>query len=412
MSSAMIIMSTTVAHNRYYQYATHFCSKDELKDSIFVQTHISFRENITDENGKPYEDYSSEEYQEKYNQIYQKLLNEPVQQKSREFSAVKGVYSYADEWSSPIYNSISTTIKLASEETYKLFDYSLSSGVWFQDCEQTSEYPNAVLCGDMYKDIQVGENIEIIVDTQTLKLHVIGKVKAPYYVLYFNQAANDAECINFNTSSSMENCIFLLDNDFTRNTIEQYNMHWDNMNTFFVSFKDDATQEEKDEYLNYLSQYGSNDWPAYLDTNTIVNNTVQDTQDKLLSSLPLSLFYIGIATFTLICISVITIKKKLAEHYTYYLCGCSRAKSFVLLVAGLFSVGIVSAIITFLYLLFMNYLLISGQNPYSEMLIDEYSYLYVFLYMIFTLLITLTVAFFSFRKHTPIELYKNKEDKP
>lgn len=406
MSSAMVLLANTIIQNNYYQYTTSFFCKDELKDTIFVQAAYVFELSLTDEDGNLYEDHYSEEYQTKYQEIKEQLSNEPIPQKTQEFSAVDNVYySY---YTLGEYYTDDISVEIAPNDTYQVFDLMLSDGTWFQNCEQESEYPNAVLCGNIYKDVKIGEDIEITINGQNLKVHTIGKVQAPYYTIDVRLFSDSASNMTFNTSAYTKNRVFLLNNDFTQSVISKLNIHLFTDGSFFVSFKDSATQEEKDDYFDYISQYGGQAFPAYLDTNTIVENTIQDNQNRLLSSLPLSLFYMVIATFMMICIATIVAKKKLMEHYTYYLCGCSRKRSFLLLLSGLAAVGILSALIAFLYLIFSNYMVSLGIQSHLNILVDGSTYLYIFLYMLLIVLISLIIAFFSIRKYTPIELYRSK----
>ncbi|MGN0537566.1 MAG: hypothetical protein ACI4M3_06275 [Acutalibacteraceae bacterium] len=424
MISAMIMLSETIGQVRYYLYEISFYAKDELKDSIFVQACHTFRYTILDETGHPYEDYDSEEYREKYDALEEQIENEDFPQKSKTFSAVEDVYCYAE--TSGEYNKNYTTIQLASEKTYEIFDYQLSSGTWFKDCKQTSPYPNAVVCGNVFRDVPIGSDIEIINHhnnrKNSIKVHVIGKINPPYFTLDFSNRTvqNSIEGYGFRETARKTTCIFLLNNQFTQNYISDNqftsdNLHnlsylTDSFSSFFVKFKETATEEEIDEYLNYISQYSGDSKydSAYADTNTVVEATRRYTKEIIINSLPLSLFYAVISTFTVVCVSSIIVRKKLLEHYTYYLCGCSRKKSFSLLASGLLYIGFIAFIITSLYLFFKK-LIIIFLISYPETIIDQYSYLYIFLYVAVCLLLSLIIPFCTFRKYTPIELYRNKD---
>lgn len=422
MTSAMIMLSETIGQVRYYLYEMSFYAKDELKDSIFVQACHTFRNTIVDETGHYYEDQDSEEYREKYDALKEKIANEHLPQKSKTFSAVEDVYCYAE--TSGKYEENYTTIQLASEKTYEIFDYQLSSGTWFKDCEQTSPYPNAVLCGNIFRDVPIGSDIEILGQyNNSIKVHVIGKISPPYLTLNFNHLTvqNSVEGYGFRETARKTTCIFLLNNQFTQNYISDNqftsdNLHnlfylTDSFSSFFVKFKETATEEEINEYLDYISQYcDKNDTydTAYTDTNIAVEATQRRTETIILYTLPLSLFYAVISTFTVVCVSSIIVRKKLLEHYTYYLCGCSRKKSFALLAFGLFYIGFIAFTITSLYLFFKK-LIIMFLISSPETIIDQYSYLYIFLYAAVCLLLSLIIPFCTFRKYTPIELYRNKD---
>lgn len=412
MTSAMIMLSESIGQFHYYQYEKSFFLKDELKDSVFVQVGNTYTDIIVDENGNPY-DWDSDEFDEKNSILREQIKNEHLPQKSKTFSAVEDVYGYTESLYPALYEKESAYIQFASEKTYEIFDYQLSAGSWFKDCKQTSEYPNAVLCGNLFKNVPIGSDIEIGYKESRFKIHVIGKTSPPHLTFHFGDRTmyDSEDSTGFSETSHKTTCIFLLNNQFTQNYLSNYiseqTLYEPTMdfNSFFVKFKETASKEEIDTYLDYLSQYGSN---AYINTNTLVESTEKYVKGVMIDSVPLSLFYAIISTFTTICVSTIIVRKKLSEHYSYYICGCSRKKSFALLVAGLSYIEFVSFILTSAYLILKNVIIIYvTSNPH--MIIDYYSYLYAFLYATVCLLLSLIMPFWTFRKHTPIELYRNKD---
>ncbi len=412
MASAMIMLSESIGQIRYYQYEKSFFLKDELKDSIFVQVGYTYTDMIADENGNPY-DWNSEEFNEKYNILREQIKNEHLPQKSKTFSAVEDVYYYTESRFAALYEKESAYIQFASEKTYEVFDYQLSAGSWFKDCEQTSRYPNAVLCGILFKNVPIGSDIEIDYEGSKFKIHVIGKISSPYLTFNFSYAtmSNSENTNGFSETACKTTSIFLLDNQFTQSYLSEYvpeqcMYEWKrDFNSFFVKFKEKASKEEIDMYLDYLSQYSNN---AYVGTNALVECTQEYVKGVMIDNVPLSLFYAIISTFTIVCVSSVIVRKKLSEHYSYYICGCSRKKSFALLAAGLSYIEFVSFILTSAYLILKS-VVILYVVPNPHIIIDPYSYLYAFLYAAVCLLLSLIMPFWTFKKHTPIELYRNKD---
>lgn len=413
MVSAIIIISTTIAQYRYNKYTTGFFEKNELKNSICVQTNIADRLGGTEASDKLKDGEIDSFIQESSS----KLFEEDVFQKLYKFLAVKNVYGsfliHAE------YNKTITSVNFAPKETYDVFNYRLSSGCWFDECEQSSEYPNAVLCGNIYENVQVGNNVDIqLADvnnkTYTVTLHVIGKVQAPYYTFDFTSKSSDAEYFAAqNKSADISQSIFLLDDDVTKKAFGEISKNVNDINieypNFFISFKEDASQQKINEFKDYLSKSGEAS-AAYFDTDEMVKYMRQIDIESLKDSLPLSLFYFVIATFTLICVSAVIVKRTLSEHYIFYLCGCSRIKSFMIMLCGILSVSFLSAITASVYLFLTNNFIASGNNLYATVFIDEYSYLYIWIYAVAAALISLIIPFFTFRKNTPIELYRKREN--
>ncbi|MDD6489449.1 MAG: hypothetical protein PUG48_06530 [Clostridia bacterium] len=408
MVSAIIIISTTIGQYRYNQYTTSFFEKEELKNSLCVQTNITNQLGFETDDS----DISNNGIDSLIQQSGKKTFGEDVFKKLYEFAAVKDVYSSFSIYAN--YNKTDTYLTLASKETYDVFDYRLSSGCWFSKCEQSSEYPNAVLCGNIYENVKVGSDIDIqLFDNNTITVHVIGKVQAPYYTFSFKSNSSDAEGFAGSTKKAITSTrIFLVNDDVTKRALSKFSQKIEDVYTeyssLFVTLKKDASQQEIKEFKDYLSNSGKSP-SAYFDTNELVEYMHKIDADSLKASLPLSLFYIIIATFTLMCVSVIIVKRKLSEHYTFYLCGCSRIKSFMIMLCGILSVSCLSAIIASIYLFLTNCLVASGNNPYASIFIDGYSYLYIWIYAITASLMSLIIPFFTFRKNTPIELYRKRE---
>ncbi len=144
------------------------------------------------------------------------------------------------------YNNKFATVQLSSKETYQVFDLVLSEGGWLYNCKQTSQYPNAVLCGYAYRDVKIGDDIEITINDQKFKVHTVVKVQSPYFAIFLGDSSSRPDGIHLCQSTHMNERVFLPDDDFTRNAIQAPILTGEN---FFVSFKDNATQEEKKKYF-------------------------------------------------------------------------------------------------------------------------------------------------------------------
>ena len=123
----------------------------------------------------------------------------------------------------------------------------------------------------------------------------------------------------------------------------------------------------------------------------------------------LPLFLLFIATMSLISMSVLMIYKKLETHSIYYLCGCSRRRSFLQMFAGICGIALTSGIINIAIILLYPFLYTRGILNLGNVIIDEVSIVYILLYLLVACLLSALLPYLAFRKSSPIDFYRRKE---
>ena len=291
-----------------------------------------------------------------------------------------------------------------SNDTYKLlFQRPLSSGKNFEDTEQTSKYPNAVVCGPRFDDVSVGDDIPITAEylpvseissvsyyqasenleeqlvSKEYKVHVIGKISYPYKTL--SQLPPHETQLNNVLLNTCDNAIIMLDNDFTLNYFSDISVK-SYPGDSIVSYKKGATAKDMEEFRAYCDKITSahisevykkfdikmrGGLPRmYVNGKDVVarpyNNSVSESYDYAINNLnsetktrllPVALV-IGVIGIIASCFAaVLMIRKKRKDICIYYFCGCTKSKVYLLYLsitaASVLAVGILSSVFMYVY---------------------------------------------------------------
>ena len=321
----------------------------------------------------------------------------------KKLSAVDNVYyyygvpaNYARNW-----ENRQSSVFAMSNDTYKLlFQRPLSSGKNFEDTEQTSKYPNAVVCGPSYDDVSVGDDIPITAEyipvskfssvsyyqvssstriSKEYKVHVIGKISYPYKTL--SQLPPHETQLNNVLLNTCDNAIIMLDNDFTLNYFSDISVK-SYPGDSIVSYKKGATAKDMEEFRAYCDKITSahisevykkfdikmrGGLPRmYVNGKDVVarpyNNSVSESYDYAINNLnsetktrllPVALV-IGVIGIIASCFAaVLMIRKKRKDICIYYFCGCTKSKVYLLYLsitaASVLAVGILSSVFMYVY---------------------------------------------------------------
>lgn len=139
---------------------------------------------------------------------------------------------------------------------------------------------------------------------------------------------------------------------------------------------------------------------------TASDEKIKDDRNK---QLIMPLFFLFVSTMALISVSTLMVRKKLGEHSIYYLCGCSRVKSFCYLLGGIGLISIVACLINILVIAFHPVLEAIGVLHISNAILDSTSILILFIYLVVVVLISAILPFLVFFRESPIELYRRRE---
>ena len=400
ITSACVILCTSIAHlNYYYSSLSYFQKIGSKADDV----------NIHD----PYcQAVSKIDEPEKYlefikNDIYGQIRKQP---------AVDKIYDIVDVPFVEYNNNDNIDATFANIDTYDVFNLPLADGCWFSSTEQTSEYPNAVVCGSAFVNVKVGSDIEILYSSypsekKPYKIHVIGKVAPPYHTITLG-------CTSYNDAMMVRNEIFFLNNELS------YNIFGDAMMgsqicppSAIVKYKDSATEEDiekcREFYNSFFDEFNLEyQYKLYTPCEILINDGLSEINYYIKTTVTKDLVFIGVASFMFIIMTVIMVKNKLREYYIYYFCGCSKKKTFLISIAAILSIAVVAGIICSAYMMISSYMVANGTAMYaaSEYIFSGNCYVIMWAYLLLNVLISCIIPFVILvrKKMTLITLYHQK----
>ena len=306
------------------------------------------------------------------------------------------------------YHGVGTSIGVYDAFMIKAFPYKLSHGSWFDSGQNNNNgLPQVVVGGALYSNVKPGDVIGLDIpnpetgERDQIQVYVIGKLRDPSYTLQLGRAGTDITTNGF--LQIADEVIFSEEDENFPSVLRSSGLLYSMANAFVV-FEEGATDEEKGACYTYLEQYG-----YYKTYDEIIQKTEEYIQDQIRRRGMLPFFLLFVATMSLICVSVLLVYKKMETHSIYYLCGCSRRRSFLLMVAGVAGIACVAGILNIAVILCYPYLYNHGLMDLGSVLIDERSILYIVVYLAAVCLIAAVLPYLVFRKSSPIDFYRRKE---
>ncbi len=327
--------------------------------------------------------------------------------KISEFDGVRGI---ADNWNGAIkYKDYKSDIsaELYTDEMADAFSKLLSEGCWFKDAE-ASDIPNVILSGPIFNDISVGDDITVklveSIDSEIpQRVHVIGKYDFPWFSPFFTVGGDDVSTSDF---FEQKNTVIFDRNDKKIMKLQEKHRLFASQEMFyFVMYDENCTEEQKQEVRDYMNTVG-----IYSTYDDLIEDTNSEIRYLLLKKLIMPLFLLFAATIMLISISTLNTYKKLRDHSIYYLCGCSRKRSFLYLAAEISISVIIALAVSLVYVITMMQKIRTGTLGYDCFIIDYYNILISLGYAVITLAITLLIPYAVYKKNTPIEIYRRNHN--
>lgn len=404
--STCIIFCSKIAEINYQFHSLSYFNKEELSNGECLNIYSC----ISDSYDMMYMDENGSVDMDSVNEKYSKAVESDIYRQIGELPAVDKVYSYTDESRGEnLYNDSYIKLIFSNTDTYQFFNYDLSDGCWFWETEQTSEYPNVVLCGSIFGDVEVGSDIDITYLTKPYKVHVIGKVAAPYQHVEFVG--------DYIHGIKNTNTLFFMDDELSfktfGSTIKRY------PSAAVVQYKSDATEEEIEEcHQFYRSAVYSkvDNIPAgkriYVSSDEYMELAYDYINNDIKQLLEKDLIFSIIAIFMTIILSVLMIRSKRNEHNIYCLCGASKRKNFLISFSAIASIAVAAGIICSIYMLNYSYMISNGMVSVSdiEFRFEWNCYAVMWLYLLVVSLISSVIPFIMLvrKKMTLITLYRKK----
>lgn len=300
-----------------------------------------------------------------------------------------------------------TNYQLYNEYMTNAFSKQLSEGHWFGE-NKNPDIPDVVVGGAAFNEVETGSTIQISLTDDnykktTHKVHVIGKIGYPWYSAVYTTISNNVSTKDFLSVADM---MLFEDTEENRTLFETYAHLTPSLSfSYFVLYDDDCTEEQKQACRDYYNTVGS-----YISYDTVLDNTEKNIRNELMVKMVMPIFLLVIATITLISISTLNTYKKLKDHSIYYLCGCSRRKSFMYLFAEISMVAIIATVIDIFYISIQINGLRNGTIMYSKIIVDYWNIVFIIAYCIVTILITTILPFIIYKKNTPLEIYRRNHN--
>ena len=383
LSFALISMQDVIGQYRYITYSRYIIENQYLQNSDYFMVNMDIM--VNDPEG------------------LEVSLNS-VKEKISKFDGVEGVADSQN--SSAVYRSTTVNTEIYNDSMKQAFSIVLSEWVWFVKADK-SDIPNVVIGGAVFNDIPIGNDIEIeMLDKNgnkvQQKVHVIGKIGYPWYFADYSTGSDDVSTKDF--LIQINDVIF--DNDKqTSEILSKYASFQSLSFSYFVIYNKECTDEQKEAVRDYYNSVGT-----YATYDKILENTNDYIRDNLMKKIVTPIFLLIIATLTLISIATLNTYKKLKDHSIYYLCGCSRKKSFAYLFAEISIVAILATIINIIYVSVIMSQLSAGTMSYSGSIIDYKNIIYSMIYCIVTIAITVILPFIVYKKNTPLEVYRRNHN--
>ena len=331
-----------------------------------------------------------------------------INKKISKFDGVRGI---VDNWNGAIkYKDYKSYIsaELYTDEMADAFSKLLSEGCWFKDAE-ASDIPNVILSGPIFNDISVGDDITVkLVDSNKdskipQRVHVIGKYDFPWFSPFFTVGGDKVSTSDF---FGQKNTVIFDRNDKKIMKLQEKHRLFASQEMFyFVMYDENCTEEQKQEVRDYMNTVGT-----YSTYDDLIEDTNSEIRYLLLKKLIMPLFLLFVATVMLISISTLSTYKKLRDHSIYYLCGCSRKRSFLYLAAEISISVIIALAVSLVYVIIMMQKIRNCTLGYDCFIIDYYNILISLGYAVITLAVTLIIPYAVYKKNTPIEIYRRNHN--
>lgn len=218
-----------------------------------------------------------------------------------------------------VYNDSTVNINIGYSETYDLIDTELQYGTWFSRANDRDKYPSAVVSGELFNNVNIGDVIKIqnikkpaedgegTSDTAkngSFEVKVVGKVGFPYNNPDFSQRFTNGDPI-----MRIDNlpAVYLLHDKKSVKAMTDAGYTLTPYNTFiYVTYKDDhdSTRYDFQRFVKYFEDYGR-ERPDY--------KTIEDTSKFLdlkyaadSSLFKYEIFDNMVLSFTFFCWTLIT----------------------------------------------------------------------------------------------------------
>ena len=273
----------------------------------------------------------------------------------------------------------------------------LKDGEWFHsETDPTKyEYPEVIIGGKEWIGVKAGDIIELTYKGKAFQAKVIGTLGDTVFYPQFNSWGTYLGVNDLFRSSTY---ILLLNVNSINIEFEEgiYTGHLS-----FIKFKDDASDTDKKELLDYLTANGS-----YYTYEQLMEHTDIQIEELMKEKFPFPVFLILIATISMICISAVAVQRSMHEQSIYYLIGCSKKRSIITMISTLLIFFGLPCLINIITSIFYPNFLRSDRIYNIHYIIDASCIAPVIIYFIFIATVLVLLPIIIYRKHSPLTFYR------
>lgn len=322
----------------------------------------------------------------------------------QDFSAVEQVlntsYAYT-QWEDKVLN-----IVVCDQEFIRRFSFA-DRGRWLDEVDPDPESPIQVVMGGFaVAGVSVGDRVFLdVLDeggnvTGQITAEVIGKDNEPTLIFNFGNTASTITADEI--YQNVNNVVFMTEEDAVRMFGRDITNRHSN---FMVLFQADASLEERQMVLDFLSQRG-----RYVTFEEIRAASLEALSAELRQSLPKPLFMLGVSVFAMMSVSVLLTSKQMQDYRIYYLVGYSRRHSFLNTFVAILGIGGVAGAVNLLYIFYVNHNFqnLRWKDPfrYHNYLAVNNSGWYILLFVLAAAFLSSVLPLLILRKNSAIELYR------
>ena len=402
-----IVQCLSVGYCNYLEYSLNMYDRPELKYTDYVDIYNELDNQITFQFQDDYGAIDTESLEKTYSES----LEDDVYHQIEQLPVVDKVYRY--DTASSRYDGSDVSLFFSDEDTARVWNYELSDGCWFWKTKQTSEYPNAVVCGSIFKNVKTNSDIEITYLKKRYKIHVIGKVAAPYRTVDFTG--------NYISGLTNENRIFFLDNKMNYNTFGASIKL--NPTAAFVKYKDSASSDDIDEcryfYRDYIYDKLNMEMLDPSDIHPCSSHYLNmegaeiGIREIKTNAFLFNFFFTAVTAFILIILAALMVKSKMLDFCIYRFCGCTRIRSFLIFLSTILSITVLAGIMGSAFMLVHNYMICDGMTDMkmSGYIYGGNCYLTMWLTLFMNVLLCSVIPFIVLcrRKINLITLYRTEK---
>ena len=332
-------------------------------------------------------------------------FKDKTQRQKEDISRLEGVKGIADTSKIPVeFRSSIVNLNFYNEYMMESFQNILTEGKWFEHSEESEVYVEAILSGAIFNDISVGSEIDLLIpNTDTIiPVKAVGKIDYPWYAPDYNTISEDISADKFLVQA---NVVIIEDNKYNRELLPDGCTPKSLGLSYFVLYKDSCTPQQKQAVRDHMSRIGT-----YKTYDEIFDNTHKKVQKEMIDKLVTPCFLLVISTILLISIAVMTTHKKLRDHAIYYLCGCSRKKSFLYLTVGISVPVLIAVVLNTIYEVIQIKNLMSGSAAYAGSIVDQYNIIIGIIYCVVTIAVAMVLPFIIFSSNSPVDIYRRNHN--